>query len=314
MSAPVDARWIGDDIGMIDLDFRGVPRVIAAYVLRTGDSIALVECGATRSLPYLDAGLAALGVADLPLTNLLVTHIHLDHAGAAGVLQQRHADLQLWVHQIGAKHMVDPSGLLRSATRIYGDMMDTLWGEIVPCPEERTHAVDDEQVVDLGDRTLTAYYTPGHASHHIAWLDSRSGSLFTGDVAGVRIPPASLTLPPTPPPDIDISAWRSSIARMQAIQPARLLLTHFGPFDDVARHLTSLDAALGEIVALIDDAQQAGQDRDALISTLRAHVQRLVADDHVPDTERQFALTTPYGMAVDGLLRYLRKRDEGVLA
>jgi glyoxylase-like metal-dependent hydrolase (beta-lactamase superfamily II) len=297
------------DTAIIDLQFQGVPKVIAAYLLETSDGLALIETGPVSTIDALEAGVERLGRDLAEIRHLLVTHIHLDHAGAAGLLMERNPQARLYVHEVGAPHAIDPTNLVRSATRIYGDRMDTLWGAIIPVPAERVVAVADGETIELGNRPLTVLYTPGHASHHVAFHDARHDLVFTGDVAGIRIPPSPDVLPPTPPPDIDIALWHASVQTLRELAPGRMLLTHFGVVNDVQEHLDLLDRRLDEWVGLIESLAAEGFERDVMVERLIAHVEGQMSADGASEVARQTALATPYGMAVDGLLRYLRKRD-----
>lgn len=187
-----ETRWLTHDTAIIDLQFQGVTKVIAAYLLETSDGLALVETGPSSTIAALEAGVEALGREIADIRHLLVTHVHLDHAGAAGLLLRRNPQARLYVHEVGAPHAVDPTHLVRSATRIYGDQMGPLWGEIVPVPAGRVIAVSDGETIEVGDRSLSVLYTPGHASHHAAFHDLTHNFVFTGDVAGIRIPPSSM--------------------------------------------------------------------------------------------------------------------------
>jgi glyoxylase-like metal-dependent hydrolase (beta-lactamase superfamily II) len=307
--AATETRWLTNDTAIIDLHFRGVPKVIAAYLLETSDGLALVETGPSSTIAALEAGVETLGRELADIHHLLVTHIHLDHAGAAGLLLQRNPDARFYVHEVGAPHAIDPTNLVRSATRVYGDQMESLWGEIVPVPAERVVAVSDGGTIDLGDRRLSVIYTPGHATHHVAFHDLRANMTFTGDVAGIRIPPSPDVLPPTPPPDINIPDWHESVRRLRELGPARMLLTHFGVVNDVERHLDLLDRRLDEWTALIESYVAENIDHDTMVERLRAHVTAQMEADGSTDVALQTSLATPYGMAVDGLLRYLRIRD-----
>lgn len=309
MTTP-DIRWLGTDTAMIDLNFLGVPKVIAAYLLPTSDGLAIVDTGPSTVIDTLEDGTRALGHDPNDIRHILITHIHLDHVGAAGTWMRRLPAARCYIHERGAPHMIDPANLIRSATRIYGDDMERLWGEFLPVPEERTVVVRDGDQLRLGDRTLEVIYTPGHASHHVAFHESATGRAFVGDVGGIRIPPSGLPIPPTPPPDVNVDAWKESIRRLREIVPMQMLLAHFGPVDDVDRHLTELGANLDAFVSLAEQALVEGLEREAIVARLTDHVQKLVEEDGNPDIETQFSLNVPYGMATDGLLRYLRKRDE----
>src|SRR5437764_4817994 len=217
---------------VIDLMHVGRPRVIGVWQL---DDV-LVDPGPTSRLETL---LEALG--DERPRALLLTHIHLDHAGATGSLVDRWPDLEVYVHERGAPHLVKPERLLESARRLYGEDMDRLWGEVMPVPEDNLSVLSGGEKV-LGGRFEVAY-TPGHASHHVSYLRD-DGTAFVGDAGGVRITPESLTIPPTPPPDIDVEAWHESIERVAAWRPRRLAMTHFGSSDDVAAQLTEVSERL----------------------------------------------------------------------
>jgi glyoxylase-like metal-dependent hydrolase (beta-lactamase superfamily II) len=188
---------------------------------------------------------------------ILLTHIHLDHAAATGALVRRWPDLEVYVHRRGAPHLIDPSKLLASAERLYGSEMERLWGEIVPVPEQNVTALEGGETV-LG---MQVAYTPGHASHHVCYLHEASGTAFTGDVAAVRIPPSDLVVPPTPPPDIDVEAWLSSIGLVESWRPERLALTHFGPVEDPEQHLAIVRGRLREEADLARDLDEAEYER-----------------------------------------------------
>ena len=225
----------------IDLHHQGAERVIGSYLLDTAEGPALFDCGPSSCLDRLKQGLDERGVALTDLRHLLLSHIHLDHAGAAGVLVREHPALQVHVSEIGAPHLVDPSRLEASARRLYGDTFDALWGELAPVPEENVHVVGDRVV------GLECFPTPGHASHHVCYLDEE-GLLYAGDAAGVRIQPHRLVLPPTPPPDFDLETWNRTIDEIERRAPQRLALIHFGVADDPERHLAELRARLDEWV------------------------------------------------------------------
>src|SRR6476646_1030355 len=221
----------------IDLLHLGRERVIASYLLDTADGPALLDCGPTTCIDALEAGLAAHGLALTDVRHLLLTHIHLDHAGAAGVLVRKHPGLQVHVSPIGAPHLIGPERLETSARRLYGDTFDSLWGELAPVPAENVHALDGMVA------GLESFPTPGHASHHVCYLDP-DGTLYAGDAAGVRVLPGRSVMPPTTPPDIDIGAWQTTLDEMARRAPSRLALIHFGVADDVSRHLEELELRL----------------------------------------------------------------------
>ena len=227
----------------LDLHHQGAERVIGAYLVETDEGPAVFDCGPSSCVEELKARLRERGLELEDVRHLLLSHIHLDHAGAAGVLVREHPALQVHVSEIGAPHLADPSRLEASARRLYGDAFDDLWGELAPVPEANLRVVGNEV---LG---LACFPTPGHASHHVCYLGA-DGTLYAGDAAGVRIQPNRAVLPPTPPPEFDIDAWLRTLAEIERRRPARLALVHFGVADDVERHLAELRARLVRWVEL----------------------------------------------------------------
>jgi len=220
----------------IDLLHAGAARTVGAYLLDTSEGLSLFDCGPSSCIPALKDGLAERGVELGELRHLLLSHIHLDHAGAAGSLVREHPGLHVWVSEVGAPHLVDPSRLERSARRLYGDSFDELWGELAPVPEENVHVADGRAA------GLEVFPAPGHASHHVCYFDGTT--LYAGDAAGVRIAPSRSVLPPTPPPDVDVEAWYRTLEQIERRAPERLALIHFGLVEDVARHLAELRGRL----------------------------------------------------------------------
>ncbi|HKG43814.1 MAG TPA: MBL fold metallo-hydrolase [Gaiellaceae bacterium] len=230
----------------LDLRHLGRERVIGSYLLETDDGLALQDCGPTTCAAELNARLAERGLELRDLRHLLLSHIHLDHAGATGVLVREHPGLQVHVSEVGAPHLVDPSRLERSARRLYGDDFDRLWGELAPVPEANVHPVGERV---LG---LDCFPTPGHAGHHVCYLDA-DGTLYAGDAAGVRIQPSEFVLPPTPPPELDLEAWERTLDELDRRRPQRLALIHFGVAGDVERHLSELRRRLREWAERVRD-------------------------------------------------------------
>lgn len=308
MSNP-EVREIEPGTFLIDQHFLGTPGVIASYLLADGDDLALIETGPTTTLETVLAGVRAAGFAPEAIRHVLVTHIHLDHAGAAGTLLQRLPHARLYVHPVGAPHLVDPSKLLSSAGRIYGAEMDRLWGQILPVPEDRLTVVEDGAELRVGRRRLVALDTPGHASHHLAFHEPESGLVFTGDVAAVRLAGTSYVRPPTPPPELELELWKGSVARLRALRPRRLLLTHFGAFDDADHHLDELLARLFFWAGWVDARLRAEQDAEAIVDALRqfgdTELREMTGD---PALLHAYELATNYRMTVDGFVRYFRKR------
>jgi glyoxylase-like metal-dependent hydrolase (beta-lactamase superfamily II) len=235
-----------DELGPIDLRHRGAERVIGCYLLESDDGPALFDCGPSSDLGALKAGLHDRGLELTDVRHLLLSHIHLDHAGATGVLVLEHPELQVHVSEVGAPHLIDPSRLERSARRLYGDTFDDLWGELAPVPEQNVHIV---QAATLG---LETFPTTGHASHHVSYL-SDDGTLYAGDAAGVRIQPDDYVAPPTPPPEFDPAEWDRTIDEINRREPDRLALIHFGVVDEPEPHLDDLRARIHAWTALVAD-------------------------------------------------------------
>ena len=251
----------------------------------------LIDCGPASRVDTL---LEALG--DARPRVIALTHIHLDHAGAVGTLVERWPDVEVWVHERGAPHLVDPAKLLASATRLYGDDMDRLWGEVRPVPEANLRVL-------RGGEALAGFevaYTPGHASHHVSYWHPLTRTAFVGDVAGVRMAPSSYVLAPTPPPDIDVEAWEDSIARLRSWDPEQLAITHFGIFDDVSAHLDAIERSL---------ALAARRARELSVEEfVAATLADIEADPRARDAPA-YALGAPLEQTYAGLERYLSKRD-----
>lgn len=291
---------------LIDLNFQGHSQAIAGYVVRGPAGVALIETGPGSTLPTLWAGLATLGVAAREITDILVTHIHLDHAGAAGRLA-RETGARVHVHHIGAPHLLAPSKLLASAQRIYGPLMQPLWGEFLAVPAGQLRALHDGEVVEAAGLRFTALDTPGHAYHHMAYL--LDGLCFTGDVAGVRLPGHAHIRLPVPPPEIDLPAWRASLARLRDCRPDRLLLTHFGAVSGpAAAHLDGVAAQLDAYAAFFRPRWQAGETAEMITP----HFQRWVAEqaataDGDPAAAARYETAVPGYMQAAGMLRYFQK-------
>jgi glyoxylase-like metal-dependent hydrolase (beta-lactamase superfamily II) len=307
------AHRLAAGVSWIDLQFLGRPKRIAAALLQGAGGAAIVDPGPTSCLPTLERALERAGAPLSTVSHLLLTHIHLDHAGAVGTIARRHPAIRVVVHRHGAAHLADPSRLLASATRLYGDEMDRLWGAVEPVPASQLQIVDGGEVLDVAGRSVRVIYTPGHAKHHVTYFDPASGVAWVGDVAGVCIPDdrwlmgTHYVLPPTPPPDIDLPGWRQSIERLDALQPDTLFLTHFGPVTGPRVHLRVLADNLEMMVALAreslmmagtDDEQKARFD-DRLRRELRRHMDESQA--------QSYESAAAFGLSWAGLARYLRK-------
>ncbi len=229
---------------IIDLRHMGRTEAVAACVVETRDGPLLVDPGPASTLPALRAGLAELGYEVGDLSALLLTHIHLDHAGSTGTLARENPRLAVYVHELGAPHIADPSKLLKSATRLYGERMDELWGEVAATPEARIKALRGGERLGLGGREFQVAYTPGHAAHHVSYFEPASGVAFVGDTGGLMSPRLPCVLPVTPPPEFDLEAWLASIHQIRMWRPREIVLTHYGPSAEPERHLEDLRSAL----------------------------------------------------------------------
>lgn len=272
-----------DSLRLIDLHFGSAPHAIGVYLAETTDGLALFDCGPTSTLPALETGLAAHGLALEDLRHLLLSHIHLDHAGAAGPIVRRHPGLTVWVSEIGAPHLVDPSRLERSARRLYGDLFDPLWGELAPVPQENVRLAQGDV---LG---WEAFPTKGHASHHVSYF--RDGTLLAGDAAGVRMPGAGYVLPVSPPPDVDVEAWHATAAAIRDRAPERLALIHFGVHEDVDSHLDRLELELDRWAARVRD----GMEQEEFVAAAQA--------DAGEDAEL-YDRVAPFWQSWQGMKRY----------
>jgi glyoxylase-like metal-dependent hydrolase (beta-lactamase superfamily II) len=311
LSHTSSTRRLEDDLWVLDTLTEGTPGVTASYLLEGDNGIALVDVGSGATLQAVLDAVRASGHDVAELRMIILTHIHLDHAGATGALIGHAPRARVLVHPLGAAHLVDPSRLLASATQIYGDRMDELWGTMVPVPADRLTTLADGETVRFGRRTLTALHTPGHAIHHIAYHDAARDAIFAGDVAGVRLEGSDFVRPPTPPPDLDLEQWSASIARLRSLRADRLYLPHFGVARSVEAHLSALEARLyawGEIV-LAGMRQQ--KDAPALAADLAAASEpELVAarSASAERVSRGYEVATNYLMSAQGFQRYFRKR------
>jgi glyoxylase-like metal-dependent hydrolase (beta-lactamase superfamily II) len=300
---------LASGLDYVDLNFLGRPSIIATAILHGSAGVALVDPGPASTLATLEQELTHMGIRFTDVRQLLVTHIHLDHAGAVGTIVERHPHIEVFVHERGAPHMVDPSKLLSSAGRLYGQDMDRLWGEVRPVAAARIHALSGGETLISGGHEVKVEYTPGHASHHVSYLDIASRVAFVGDTAGIRRGSGAYVMPPTPPPDIDIEAWHVSQGTILAWDPDTLFLTHFGPVHGARQHLQAMFENMAEwsrIVrrllgdAVIDDAERQRRFTDEAATILR----RRVGEEEAEGYMRAGGLTYSY----QGLARYWRRR------
>lgn len=293
------------EVHTLDLQFQGAPHAIAAFLIFGPAGVVLIETGPGSTLGALQSELARLGVQPSDVADVLLTHIHLDHAGAAGWWAQHGA--RVHVHHLGAPHLIDPGRLLNSAQRIYGDAMDTLWGQFLPAPAHRVYALHDQAVVEAGGLRFIAHDTPGHARHHLVYQLDDLG--FVGDLAGVRLPDHDHVRLPTPPPEFELEAWLDSAARMRALALSRIHLTHFGPVDSVAEHWDTVLDLVPRYAERVRAGLAAGVDRDALVTDMQAWEEARFVAGQVPEPLWPiYAGIGPASMSLDGVLRYWKKK------
>lgn len=293
----------------VDLQFLGKPEIIATAVLQGAGGVALIDPGPSTTIANLRAALRQKGIAIGDVRQLLLTHIHLDHAGATGTLVKENPAIEVIVHQRGAPHMADPAKLLASATRLYGADMERLWGEFLAVPSRNLRPVAGGETIGAGGRELEIAYTPGHASHHVSYFDRASRIAFVGDTAGIRRGAGNYVMPPTPPPDIDLELWRESAATIQAWDPDSLFMTHFGPyhgarlqFQQLWEHIDAWNRIVLRLIA--DDTLTEEQRQEAFVEEAFRELRRAVGEQEADRYGRAGRLDYSW----QGLARYWRKR------
>ncbi len=299
-------------IETMDLKFMDTEEIIASFLLTGEGPTAIIETGPTTCIENLMRGLEDRGVSPEDVEKVFLTHVHLDHAGASGNLVELLPNAVFYVHEVGYPHLVDPSTLVKSATRIYGEeSMEEMWGEVRAVPEDRLVKLKGGEEIEAAGGVLSAHYTPGHAYHHLAYLEPESGALFAGDVAGVRLPGQSYVKPPTPPPEIDIEAWKGSIEAVRKLAPESLYPTHFGSYEDVERHLSELEQRLQEWLLFVEERMDEEYSREDIIEEFSAmgDEELLQEGGSLEDSER-YDLAANYEMLVDGLMRYVSQQRE----
>lgn len=300
---------LASGIDYIDLQFLGHPDIIATAVLHGASGVALVDPGPTTCLATLGRALSALGIRFGDVRQILLTHIHLDHAGATGSLIDLRPDIEVFVHARGAPHLADPGKLLASAGRLYGQDMERLWGDVKPVPQARLRILEGGERIVAGGRELEVAYTPGHASHHVSFYEPSNRIAFVGDTAGIRRGSGEYVMPAAPPPDIDLEAWRASEARILAWEPDTLFLTHFGPFHGARQHFQQLMDRLadwsGLIRRLVGDTTLEEHDRQNLfVAEATRELRRVVGETEADRYSRAGSLAYSW----QGLARYWRRR------
>ncbi|GAA3429288.1 MBL fold metallo-hydrolase [Streptosporangium sandarakinum] len=299
---------LGGEVYEIDTRMAGYSGITAGYLI-LGDRPCLVETGTSTSAPIVRDALTSLGVGPADLATVVVTHIHLDHAGGVGDIARFYPEAEIVVHEKGARHLADPSRLMSSARMVWGDKLDTLFGELSPTESSRIRALGDTGTIDLGNgRTLSSHYSPGHAKHHVGLIDSGTGDLYVGDAAGVYLPQTGDLRPATPPPDFDLQTALGSIALFESLAPQRLLFSHYGPVGNVAETLERSAEELRVWVDLTRRAHSEGMDLDHAVAMVRERTrERYAALKDDDGTAEQFELLSGAPSNVAGILHWLNR-------
>jgi len=294
----------------IELNWLGHPRSIAATLMLVGEQKFLIDPGPASTLPTLESELAARGVAIADLNAILLTHIHLDHAGATGSLVHKNPRIKVYVHSKGAAHMADPTKLLNSAVRLYGERMEALYGEFLPVPAGNLQVLEGGETLQFGGCELRVLYTPGHASHHVTFFDTAEKVAFVGDTAGICVEGNSFILPATPPPDIDLGLWNMSLDAIAALQSKRLFLTHFGFSDHPARHIALYRECLRRWSDLVETLLSTTSDEAQAVAAFSAAVNAETARTLSIEEANHYVFNGALELSWAGLARYHRKRAE----
>jgi glyoxylase-like metal-dependent hydrolase (beta-lactamase superfamily II) len=300
---------LASGLDYVDVNFLGRPQIIATAILHGAAGVALIDPGPSTTVDNLTTALTRKGIRFDDVRQILITHIHLDHAGSTGSILAKFPHIEVVVHQRGAPHLVDPAKLLASAGRLYQQDMDRLWGEVKPVDKTRLRVIDGGERLTIVGREIETAYTPGHASHHVSFFDAAARVAFVGDTAGIRRGSGVYVMPPTPPPDIDVEAWHDSAGRILAWEPDTLFLTHFGPQHGARQHLQAMfeniDAWSAIVRRLLADPsieEEARQQR--FVDEAFLEIKRRTGEAEAGDYVRAGGLSYSY----QGLARYWRKR------
>lgn len=294
----------------LDVNWMGRPKSIAAVLVQSNGVNALIDPGPASTLETLRAGLNQRGLQVQDLHTILLTHIHLDHAGAVGALVKENPKLAVFVHEFGAPRVADPSKLLASARRLYGAEMDRLYGDVLPVPEENLRALAGGENVTIGKRNFEIFYTPGHASHHLTFWDAQDGTAFVGDVGGISVEGDPFIMPATPPPEVDIELWNKSLDTISALRPARLFLTHFGYQPDPDPHIARYRERLAKWSAMVRNLFESGKSEEAaaqeFVDAVAGETKRAVSMSEAD----HYIFNGGLHLSWLGLLRYTKKQKE----
>lgn len=297
-------------MAILDTNWIGRPHSIGAALLESGGHRFLVDPGPTSTLATLRERLADRGLSVSDIEGLLLTHIHLDHAGASGAMVRENPRLAVYVHEKGAAHMADPAKLVSSAARLWGDKLDYLFGEMVPVPRENLRVLRGGETITLGSQLIEVEYTPGHASHHVSYFDVPEGVAFVGDTTGVRIDGGPYILPATPPPDIDLGLWDESFAKILRRQPRSLFLTHYGFVENPAAHIAEFQEHLHHWLERVDEILRTSSSESSALRTFLTFAHAEISH-YLPEAEGEhYSFTAGLDLSFLGLARYIRKRDQ----
>lgn len=299
-----------NNISILDVNWVGRPHSIAAALLESDGHCVIIDPGPESTYATLRERLESRGLSVARLDAVLLTHIHLDHAGASGSLVRDNPRLTVYVHELGAPHMIDPSRLLASAARLWPDTLPELFGDTLPVPKENLRILQSGETLNFGSRKLEVAYTPGHASHHVSYFDAAESVAFVGDTTGIRIDNGPYILPATPPPDINLETWDGSFAEILARRPSRLFLTHFGYAENPAEHIDQFRQRLHRWAELAGECLQSASNESEAKSAFVTHAQREMQDPLGPAEAEHHSFTAGLDLSFLGLARYLRKRAE----
>ena len=290
--------------------FQGEHEIVGSYLIAGNNELAIIDPGPGSMIDSLLASIREAGFEPRDVTHILATHVHLDHAGATGSLVKQMPKAQVYVHGLGAPHLLDTTKVVASASRIFGERMKLLWGDIEPTPFDRLRVIEEGDTLNVAGRRLAVYYTPGHAIHHVIFFDSDSGELFAGDTAGVRLPGVDYVRPPTPPPDLDFEAWSNSIDLLKRLHPSVLYIGHFGAIDTIDSQLDRLRDRLYAWGDFVLSAMRDGKEETEIIEMLIEHAKPELLQAAHGDTRvlPRYEIATNYPMTVQGYMRYWRKK------
>ena len=300
-----------DSTTVLDLNWMGRPHSIGAILLESGGHSAILDPGPASTLETLRGQMVSHGLSASDLEAILLTHIHLDHAGATGTLLRENPNLRVFVHSKGAAHLVDPLKLLASAGRLWGDDLPRLFGETLAVPEQNIQILEGGETLSVGTRKINVIYTPGHASHHLTYLDEHEGVAFAGDTAGIRIANGPYIMPATPPPDIDLAVWEQSFAAILDRRPSKLFVTHFGYAENPAKHIADFRKRLYLWADITEKALQATSDVEGALEFFLEQTRAEMLEYLSPADAEQHAFTAGLSLSFLGLARHIRKRSAG---